>query len=340
MGILYIWVLKLFNMRVSTFVLCLLWLSIQGLAQRSLDSGLVVHYPMDGNVDDSTQAFSPLVLDGSSAFDRGMKGQSLLFNGANQTLRVAASADLPNIGFDTMSAFTVSLWAKPGTISSGGEGLFFAGNHHAGWVGIAVFWNNLRYSVGAKLDDTPKPLAFTYKSTYRNQWNLYTLCFEQDTMYAYLNDSLLGKKYQKVALGSPESMLATHQFGLPVRDQVRSQRFSGALDDLRIYSRCLSQQEVGSLFNFTYTQRREIQSPKSELGAYPNPSQGLFKLTLPSAGKAVQLTLFNSAGQPLQVLRTGNKELWLDLSAYPAGLYIAQVQGEAGIHQLKLIHRP
>ena len=73
------------------------------------------------------------------------------------------------------------------------------------------------------------------------------MVYKDGLLSAYKNGVLLGSINQKLMIYSSGGFIAFHEWGGPYAGS--STRFSGAIDELRIYKRALSLQEIQQLYN-------------------------------------------------------------------------------------------
>lgn len=113
---------------------------------------------------------------------------------------------------------------------------------------------------------------------------------------------------------------------------VVSEYFRGAMDEIRIYSRALSLQEVGLLVGVD-----DINDENSAITTYPNPTSGKLSITL-EEGNATSVAIRNSLGQILLIDKTrATNQLELDISAYPTGLYFLQLEVDGQLMTKKIV---
>lgn len=76
----------------------------------------------------------------------------------------------------------------------------------------------------------------------------------------------------------------------------------------------------------------------NQIKIYPNPSLGVFNLSLFGNGNENTIvSIYNVEGKLMQTLNVTGENTMIDASSWPAGLYIANVQMDAGFKQIKLV---
>jgi hypothetical protein len=85
----------------------------------------------------------------------------------------------------------------------------------------------------------------------------------------------------------------------------------------------------------------EERKNQGQVFAYPNPSSGLFRLTLfPEPKGNVEIKVFDARGALVTTLQAGEgPERTIDLGRLPKGMYILQVQSEGMLLYEKLLTR-
>ena len=204
-------------------------------------AGLIAHYKLDGNANDSVGVYNGAAV-GSRSYIAGKIGQAIDLDSIGDF--VATTATPAMLGIDGNSPKTVTAWVY--TRSFSGGGIFDMGdNINSQNFSLRTLtqpnrWRAQRY--GYPIYD----FDFTYPSA--NVWVHFALVYEGaaggDKSWAYGNGELAGS--QIAALNTTN--------GRPFAIGVWSNYyFDGLIDDVRIYNRALSQAEVASLAGRTGT---------------------------------------------------------------------------------------
>lgn len=70
---------------------------------------------------------------------------------------------------------------------------------------------------------------------------------------------------------------------------------------------------------------------------YPNPSNGLFKISPHEIGTDSQIKIYNPSGQLMKTVdNIKSKEIELNLSDYPTGIYVVTLKNSKGIQYKKI----
>ena len=213
----------------------------------SIETGMIAYYPLDEDVNDASGNNLHATIQGFSAFQQGKVSQGIKLD-ADQESYVS----LPEIDFNSMDAFTISVWVKQeGLTHSDGSGYLSFGDHHGGQLGIGNYWGNIRFSVGAQIDtDAEKNVTVSYpfEQTDANKWILYTMVYEEGKFSAYTDGVLKGTKTDEINVSNSNSALGAHW---SANGAGFFNRFIGMMDDVRIYDRALTTEEIDDLLNFT-----------------------------------------------------------------------------------------
>jgi glucose/arabinose dehydrogenase/chitodextrinase len=206
-------------------------------------SGLVAAYSFDEGTgatanDSSGQANTATLINGV-AWVAGQHGKAASFDGVNDYITIPNSASTNISG----SSLTLSMWINPQPLASGDS------------VVIGKFWNTTMsspyYQYGLELagGTVPNFLVGTTSGVREaamtgqlplNQWSYLAVVFNGTQAQFYVNGALISTQALSatiVARGNPINIGA---------DASPAQFYKGLLDDLRIYSRVLTQAQIQS----------------------------------------------------------------------------------------------
>ncbi len=236
--------------------------AVVGVTPESLNIGLVGHWTFDGknmtpNVIDSSVYANNARVVGQSATTSvtGVIGQALDLDGANDHVSIPSPNGSP-LGFST-SSLSISIWIKPRTFGIGNYGRILDNVTTVSVVkGYSLFLNNspggnpagtetlstcIGYGSATAVCSTANSNSITL-----GVWQhiVMTYATSSGAVIFYVNGvnrggSTLG---QTIAQGSSEILL-----GNRVADLIR--QYNGSVDDLRLYNRVLSANEVRTLYN-------------------------------------------------------------------------------------------
>ena len=205
--------------------------------------GLVAYYPFDGDANDASgKGKNGTPVDCVAASDRhGNAGHALELNGSSS--RIPVSHNLLNVG---QGGYTISLWFSPSDlnkldqtlVNTDPHGYFCLSYNHGGvmsrlsaFIGDGAIWN-IWGAPGRKSDYTS------------NTWHCAVFC-KSGTNYTLYVDGNLDLEVNRPDISNRDVPLV---FGA---NAMTSELFKGSLDDVRIYNRALSSNEVARLYAAT-----------------------------------------------------------------------------------------
>ncbi len=228
---------------------------------RNITDGLVGHWKFDegsgttaydssGNDNHGTLINGPTWVDGK--MDRALK-----FNGTNNEVVVSANPSIANI-FD--GGGVASVWIKPDITSSGTRVILNK------WLGI--------YFVLRDIDNGKANIELQYNFTggwggFRSinqdvvlgEWSHLALLYNTDSTtnvpLFYVNGVSIDIDPFKIPAGTRSSDASTN-FQIGKYSTVTSSIFNGLIDDVRIYNRALSADEIQDLYNYEYSSKYAI----------------------------------------------------------------------------------
>jgi PKD repeat protein len=206
--------------------------------QGSTGGGLVADYPFNGNASDISGYENHGTVYGAmmttDRFDNPDAAYN--FNGIDQYIEVSPSSSLNTA---EMSGFSVSLWGKLNLVDD--EETFLNVNNKSDGNdfdirpqnGKITFINN---GGGLFLQDIQEVAT--------NEWYhiAVVLDYSTDSAFLYINGQL-------AAADTTEFVLPTGPYFSFGKHTLNSWYFNGVLDDIKIYNRVLSVEEIGGLYN-------------------------------------------------------------------------------------------
>jgi hypothetical protein len=228
----------------------------QAQAQSFLTNGLVAYYPFDGNANDASGNTNNLVNYGATlCADRfGNTNQAYYFNGSSYLC--SSVSPLSQIDDWTMSA-----WIRPGSLSqatgyavcvgydtgSAGDGFAFgvSGGQGKGQGGSGQPGNDLWVFFPGQsfISD-----AYVFSST--NQWEQIVMMRDSGTLMFYVSGVFTTNDQPTFSSGYAPIEPTSFEVG---SGSSSDRFFTGAVDDVRIYDRALSSNEVEQLYQYEST---------------------------------------------------------------------------------------
>jgi len=237
------------------------------ITEEQLQEGIVAHYHFNGNAkDETTNALHGTLGGALPTLDRaGEDGGALKFNGVSDYIKVPHS-DVLNVS----EGLTISVWLQPDSWEGApkeflkkGSSFDFDNNSD---FGLATYERKLKY--GWHKDRAGMGIT-SVKTLPINEWFQIAVVHDSGKSIAlYIN----GGKVNFTAKGhsipgvikKPIAMPRAHHgnslwFGLDPRNEKSEggrNRYSGSIDDVRIYNRALSAEEVKALY--------DLENPKTK----------------------------------------------------------------------------
>ena len=211
-----------------------------------LKEGLVAYYPFNGNAKDESGNNHHATVNGGATLtaDRfGSASKAYSFDGIDDSID---SNDAINIPLDL---FTYSIWVQPDNFQEGETWETFVSRavvpedkKNLNWFGMPHHENprslRLHTSRTGWLDSTQGVVAF-------NQWSHFIGTYDGTTAKIYLNGQLVAE-----GTTSPAPPSTSYKFYIGRNYSINPEFLSGLVDDVRIYNRALSAEEVKALYEF------------------------------------------------------------------------------------------
>jgi hypothetical protein len=304
--------------KVYSFLLAMTYISCMVFAQVSLDSALVASYYFNNNFNDSSG-------NGHHAANAGATFASDRFGAANAALYFDGSVyvDLPNdVRFQPQSSASLSFWMKSN--QTGRFDLFEQriGNNYPSDLNFNITFNypsTQRINFNFPNYNLPPNNYTSHNVLSENaidgKWHhmVFVKDVNANTMSIYQDDSLLGvKNIQDISF----TVNGTLRIGKEISG---SYWYTGYIDDIRIYSRALNNNEVTELYQGNASATNNDALPQL-ISLYPNPATDKVYLKNPFSGSTIHsVSVYDYTGK-LQFVQTENP-LEIETSSLPAGMY-------------------
>ncbi|MDA3843885.1 MAG: T9SS type A sorting domain-containing protein [Candidatus Kapabacteria bacterium] len=186
-------------------------------------------------------------------------GTALRFEGKNDFIpnggdpaKIGDHILIPTIDLKNIPGFTTCMWVKQDYLTAYyGEGYLWFGNHNVGWFGIMNHVDQsssstklyINYAVGANTENIA-PLAYEYDPAKNNDvWMFLCFTYHQGKIKGYFNGKYFGAINQEVNISQAEAAIARHWWS-----GRSSARFTGEIDDVRIYNIYLEDDQIDSIY--------------------------------------------------------------------------------------------
>lgn len=229
----------------------------------------------------------------------------------NQYLNMDAN---PNVfDFDSDSMMSLCVWLRIDQTVSDWTAVLdnWAGFGIGGYyLGITPM-QQIRWNVNAEpvIDSDPVPTG---------EWMHIAATYDGNIAYLYINGNLAGQSVVGVPLlPSPYSFTAGTQADLP------NNIFPGTMDEILVYNRPLSNQEVLDIFNNEPLSIEDIDALSQKVAVAPNPVNETFTVSCdPSLGALVSYTISDVRGSIIAAKSINDLNPMIDVSYLEAGMYI------------------
>lgn len=223
-----------------------------GGAHASLSDGLVAHYPLDGDATDGSGNGHDGTIIGNvqPTTDRlGQANAAMDFPGTVTAQFPDCFIDVPDSPDFTLGSnpFTLATWARFDAADT--SGFYLMGHDVSGgetnkwilWVGTAFVTLHVNgpapYPNGGLF-----PITFSGTSAVVGEWHHFAVRRSANDFAIFLDGHAVATSVSTVVIPDPNST-----FQLGTAEQSNTRQFNGALDDVRIYDRALTNTEIAVL---------------------------------------------------------------------------------------------
>lgn len=303
----------------------------QMLFAQDIQTGLVARYSFCGNLEDQSGNGNHGTFMGPGepeyAQDHlGNDNRALYFDGIFDWVRVEPSATInaPD------QAVTVSAWVKYISLAFGTWAPVFAKtdqptletrSYSMGINGATgqIYWHT------TYVGQAPLEL---------NTWYHIVITYTPELLQCYLNGELIGEEV-------PVDLMTPNEEPFEIgRDTPQgTDYFHGTMDEVNIFTRVLSAEDVLALYNFDECEASAIGDNQwhGDVKIYPNPVKDFLKLDFEGLSVERTIRIYNAIGQLMDQQITNDMQVELDMSALPAGLFHLQIVSNEGTLNQKLL---
>ncbi len=222
------------------------------IAYWSFDDGTAKDF--SGNGYDGTIVNHPTVIDGISGKALHFQGRGYQINESQSVTEIGDHILLPPIDLTKFTGFTISMWVREQDMIDIGEAYIFFGHYDRGWLGIQNHYIQYENIFDFYLQFTTDALVFNnmirykFNPNFRNQWVHYAMVYKDKILSAYINGSLVGSLQTEVKYSMEHAALLRSWWSFNGEER-SSARFTGDIDEVKIFSKALSEDEVKKLAN-------------------------------------------------------------------------------------------
>lgn len=233
------------------------------------------------------------------------------FGNPNMAINInntGTSATITGLPYGTSSR-TISLWAKINTTLGGYNFMFSYGQTSvAGSAQAGSFTTSDVSYLGYYTN------VFQTSSNALATWYHFVYVYDGTTVKIYKNGSLI-----RTATVSWNTLNNNDIFNLG-KDFGGAAAFNGAIDDLKIYDRALSQTDITSVY--TTLSAADFNQNNLKASLYPNPVRDILNIETETELKSVEI--YNLQGQKV---KTSNQKQ-INVSNLASGTYLVKIQDE------------
>lgn len=214
-------------------------------------AGLVAWWPGNGDVSELIAGNNAVSRNGAG-FGVGLNKMAFQFDGIDDYF---SAPDSPALAFGTTD-FTVQLWVNFNTTT--GEEImiekYVEGSPRTGWTFTKLDGNSLRLHLADTPDSSWNTLDVTPLSIPLNTWIMATVTRSGNTFTIYWNGAAIGSTTfpYPINLTTPASLKFGHRgdpSDTPGSWDLRGFYLNGKINEVAIWSRALSDAEIGYLYN-------------------------------------------------------------------------------------------
>lgn len=330
--------------KIFTILVLLAVLGLSGsikVKAQLITNGLIAYYPLNGNANDLSgnnlngTATSPLPTTGHS----GVPNSAYLFNGSSDYILVPQNNLLA-----PANELSVSVWVQPRGFWAGrdqGNVIVENGNELGSAWGLLYNDNDgqplvldtttEKFSFGIWFADGTKKGVQCPNNVHTNNW--YHLCFTYDGAIErlYVNNVLVDTAHVSKLMGTTTADMTIGRYIEPTQPLVWPYYVNGVIDELYIFDRALTEEEVNTLFTANVNVN-EFEKQKESINVFPNPTNDHITIDFGrnnSTPKGYTLKIINLLGQTVYTTPINNQQTTVDLSTLMGnGIYIIHLIDE------------
>jgi len=312
-------------MKVFIAITLLIFISLSINIQSQIiqsESGLAAHYPFNGNANDESGNENDGIVYGATLTDDrfGNPNSAYNFDGFNDYIAVPHHPSL------TPPAYTVNVWYKSNSHTLG-EIITKSIDKHYYEIQYIDHFNSGCLEYWYEDEQDQDIYIISEKGCDTQYYHMATMIFFDSTLVAFLNACLIDSLHADIL---PYNNGDGLYFGTG-----NDGFFHGIIDDIVIYNRPLSKEEIDSLYNvnpFVNINTPATLVDDESINIYPNPCSGnMCFLVTRYATRITSIDIFDISGRSIrnlfeEVKITGEYEMEIDVSGMPAGVYYFRIQ--------------
>lgn len=303
------------------FIASVLALTLTSVVKAQSDS-LVAYYPFSGNANDFSgnnhhgDINGPILTE-----DRfGNPDNAYWFDGGDDHINIAETEMIHGIS----EQITISAWVKPNsqyynTIVSKGGGSSSFMLQFAKFLRPGVYYKGLDIDYNGAEDYWGRVLPFT--TVEEAEWVHIATTYSNVSNQAliYVNGTLI---HSSPATGD----ILTESSDLRIGARINTnypEYFSGSIDEVVIYSRALSADEINELYQEPLSIHTIDKTDHVDINIYPNPTKDNIYLTQ-NADKVYHIVIKDITGKTLKSIKDSSNGI--HISDLPSGMYFLDIK--------------
>lgn len=305
----------------TLYAIIIMVASTAAYAQVNLDSMLVAHWPMDGNTNDVSGNANHGTVVGAALTNNmfGVQDMAYNFDGIDDHIAI------PTLWASSPSAVTVSAWFnKPDSVPEGK--IVYLGDN--GEFQLLTIGDSVYAGV-----HLPSGWVFTNGPIIPGNWHFAAARWVQDE---YIEIYIDGNLVDSTAVGNEALLDVGGAFGASIGsyNQTQGVFYTGQVDNVRIYDRALSDQEMDSLYFWIFNSTQDLTKTEGvELHQnIPNPVNEITTIVVDlNTAQTATLQVFDVLGAEVASLYSGplaagQHRFELDCSSLNSGIYLYELR--------------
>jgi hypothetical protein len=254
----------------------------------SLKDGLAGYYPFEGNANDkSGNSNNGQIIGALPVADRfGNPNSAYRFTGSNSYIQINNGQS-----FDFADSFSIAFWLNPGssqlqsaTIASKSCNTFTGNGRSWAVQQLATFLNAYRLmykAVSNAACDSGGWCGSASPSIVANKWTFWTVTKDINTMMVYVNGILTDTTGNRPVVKRNDNLPL--YFGCDISSGTPVKCFNGTLDDIFIYNRTLTVDEIRKLYQFDIPTSQPSTHPTNQPTSQPTAQPSTQPTTQPTS---------------------------------------------------------
>jgi hypothetical protein len=207
------------------------------VVNRLYEPDMLLYLPFDGNANDISMRNNHGNWSGNESYGQGFMGSAALFE-ADQSVVNIGSSQL--VGLNEM---TISVLAKKNSSGSGGSGGGRLINRYATYE-IRTSGSSYYFMVANETGSIV--ISGDLETINNDEWHHYTITYDGSDVKAFINGEIVGSEEMTghTRIGSGWGF----RIGLKSFPSSSDKSFNGLIDEVKMYNRALSQQEIAEMY--------------------------------------------------------------------------------------------